>query len=412
LIGFFVNMLVFRGDVRGNPTFSELLRRVRETALNAYAHQDLPFEKLVEELQTERDMSRSPLFQVTFTWQNAPSETLELEGLSLSGVESAGDTVKFEVSLVLEERGGAIVGSMLYNRDLYEAETIRRLLASYERVLQTVVTDAEQRVLEIDLLSEAERRQIVEEWNETRREYRSAVTLPRLFKAQAARSGEAVALVFEGEQLSYAELDRRSNQLAHHLISLGVSPDSLVAVCLDRSLELFIALLAILKAGAAYLPLDPSYPLARLSFMLADSGSPLLLTTEALADELPAQWTAPLLLDADWELIAQNPDEPLPEMVVAADQLAYVMYTSGSTGTPKGVAVTHGGVLRLVTSPNYVRPIPSRSAFSIRHLLISNSIGARINSHSTLSRWGSRRTRSWPSASSVLWNCSWRCLPS
>ena len=162
-------------------------------------------------------------------------------------------------------------------------------------------------------------------------------------------------MVFEGEQLTYAELDRRSNQLAHHLLSLGVTPDSLVAVCLDRSLELFVALLAILKAGAAYLPLDPSYPLARLSFMLADAGSPLLLTTEALADELPAQWTAPLLLDADWDLIALNPDEALPETVVSADQLAYVMYTSGSTGTPKGVAVTHRAVVRLVTAPNYVR---------------------------------------------------------
>ena len=169
--------------------------------------------------------------------------------------------------------------------------TIGRLVASYERVLQAVVADAEQRVLRLDLLSEAERQQIVEGWNETRREHRGAVTLHQLFKAQAARSGEAVALVFEGEQLSYAELDRRSNQLAHHLVSLGVSPDSLVAVCLDRSLELFIALLGILKAGAAYLPLDPSYPLARLSFMLADAGSPLLLTTEALADELPTQWT-------------------------------------------------------------------------------------------------------------------------
>src|SRR6185503_16777531 len=220
---------------------------------------------------------------------------------------------------------------------------------------QAVIADAEQRVLQIELLSEAERQQIVAGWNDTSREYPGPLTLPRLFEAQTARRREAVALVFEGQQLSYAELDRRSNQLAHHLLSLGVSPDSLVAVCLDRSPELFIALLAILKAGAAYLPLDPSYPLARLSLMLADAGAPLLLTTETLADELPTQWTPPLLLDADWDLIALNSDEPLPETVVAADQLAYVMYTSGSTGTPKGVAVTHGGVLRLVTSPNYVR---------------------------------------------------------
>ena len=379
LIGFFVNTLVLRGDVRGNPSFRELLRRVRETALAAYAHQDLPFEKLVEELQPERDMSRSPLFQVTFTWQNTPSEALELEGLSLSTVESAGDTVKFEMSLVLGERGGEIVGAMAYNRDLFEATTIERFMASYARVLQAVVTDAEQRVLEIELLSEAERRQIVEGWNETRIEHRGAVTLHRLFEAQAARTGEAVALVFEGEQLSYAELDRRSNQLAHHLLSLGVSPDSLVAVCLDRSLELFIALLGVLKAGAAYLPLDPSYPLARLSFMLADAGSPLLLTTESLADELPAQWTLPLLLDADWDAIALNPDEPLPEMPVASDQLAYVMYTSGSTGTPKGVAVTHSGVVRLVTSPNYVHLDAAQTLLQLAPLTFDAS---------TLEVWG------------------------
>jgi non-ribosomal peptide synthetase component F len=191
-----------------------------------------------------------------------------------------------------------------------------------------------------------------------------------------------VALVFEGEQLSYAELDRRSNQLAHHLVSRGVSPDSLVAVCLDRSLELFVALLGILKAGAAYLPLDLSYPLARLSFMLADAGSPLLLTTEALADELPTQWTPPVLLDTDWNVIALNTDEALPETVVAADQLAYVMYTSGSTGTPKGVAVTHGSVVRLVTSPNYVRLDQDQTLLQLAPLTFDAS---------TLEVWGANR---------------------
>jgi non-ribosomal peptide synthetase component F len=299
---------------------------VRETALGAYAHQDLPFEKLVEELEPDRDMSRSPLFQVVFTWQNAPSEALQLEGLSLNEMESAGEIAKFELLLGLEEIGEVVVGNINYNCDLYEAATIDRLVASYERVLQAVVADAEQRVLEIELLSAAERQQIVAGWNETRREYGDAVTLPQLFAAQAARRGEAVAVVFGGEQLTYAELDRRSNQLAHHLLSLGVTPDTLVAVCLERSLELFVALLAILKAGAAYLPLDPSYPLARLSFMLADAGATLLLTTERLVGDLP---TPPMLLDSDWDLIALNPDEALAETVVSADQLAGVMYTSG-----------------------------------------------------------------------------------
>jgi non-ribosomal peptide synthetase component F len=200
---------VMRGDVRGNPSFLELLRRVRETTLGAYAHQDLPFEKLVEELQPDRDMSRSPLFQVTFTWQNAPGGAWQLEGLSLSTVESANETAKFEMTLALQERGDVIVGGLEYNPDLYEPATISRMVESYERVLQAVVADAEQRVLEIELLSEAERQQIVAGWNGTRREYGGAVTIHQMFAVQAARRGEAVAVVFGGEQLTYAELDRR-----------------------------------------------------------------------------------------------------------------------------------------------------------------------------------------------------------
>ena len=263
LIGFFVNTLVLRGDVRGNPTFRELLRRVRETALGAYAHQDLPFEKLVEELQPERDMSRSPLFQVMFVLQNAPGEALELEGLSLSGVESAGDTVKFELMLGLEEVEGMVVGGINYNRDLYEAETIGRLVASYERVLQAVVADAEQRVLEIELLSEAERRQIIEGWNETAAAYPRELTLSELFEAQAARTPEAAALRFEETTLSYRELNERANQLARYLQRSGVGPEVLVGILMHRSVEMIVAVLGILKAGGAYVPLDPSYPLER-----------------------------------------------------------------------------------------------------------------------------------------------------
>jgi acyl carrier protein len=205
LIGCFVNTLVLRGDVRGNPTFGELLRRVRETALGAYAHQDLPFEKLVEELQPKRDLSRSPLIQVWFV-QNIPIEVLELEGLRLNAVESAGKTARFELSLGFEERNGMIVGGVDYNLDLFEAETIGRLVTSYERILQAVVADAEQRVLEIELLSAEERQQIVEGWNETRREYRGAVTLQQLFEEQAQRSGEVVATVFEGLEEPIANL--------------------------------------------------------------------------------------------------------------------------------------------------------------------------------------------------------------
>jgi non-ribosomal peptide synthetase component F/acyl carrier protein len=214
LIGCFVNTLVLRGDLRGNPTFGELLRRVRETALGAYAHQDLPFEKLVEELQPERDMSRSPLFQVWFV-QNAPVEALELEELRLTLMEGTGETVRFELALGFQERAGMIIGGIEYNHDLYEAETIERMAESYERILRAMVADPQQRVLEVELLSEAERQQIVNGWNDTRREYSGAETLHQLFEAQAQRSEEAMAVVYDGVEVTYGELNRRANQLAH-----------------------------------------------------------------------------------------------------------------------------------------------------------------------------------------------------
>ena len=354
LIGFFVNLLVMRADMAGNPNFNELLHRVRETALGAYAHQDLPFEKLVEELQPERDMSRAPLFQATFVLQNTPEQELELPGLSLSAEPVNYSIVKYDLSFDVGEIDGRIAGALGYNIDLFDAHTIQRLTQHFENLLTGILQQPHVPISQLSILSAPELDQLLYSFNDT------VAPLPQmsihaLFQQHVLRAPDAVALSFLDRTLTYLELDCRSNQLAHHLVSLGVSRDSIVAVCLDRSLELFIALLAILKAGAAYLPLVPSYPLARLSFMLADAGSPLLLTTESLADELPAQWTLPLLLDADWDLIALNTDEALPEMVVAANQLAYVMYTSGSTGTPKGVAVTHGGVLRLVTEPNYVR---------------------------------------------------------
>ena len=241
-----------------------------------------------------------------------------------------------------------------YNPNTLNEFSAARLTQHFENLLIGILQQPQLPISQLSILSALELDQLLYSFNDT------AAPLPctsihALFQQQALRAPDAFALSFLDASLTYFELDRRSNQLAHHLVSLGVSPDSLVAVCLDRSLELFVALLAILKAGAAYLPLDPSYPLARLSLMLAEAGSPLLLTSEALAAELPTQWMLPVLLDAHWDVIALNPAEPLRETVVAAEQLAYVMYTSSSTGTPKGVAVTHGGVLRLVSSPNYVR---------------------------------------------------------
>ena len=342
LIGFFVNTLVLRGDVRGNPSFSELLRRVRETALGAYAHQDLPFEKLVEELQPERDMSRSPLFQVMFVLQNAPGEALELEGLSLSGVEGAGETARFELTLGLQEDGGrVIVGGMEYNVDLFKAETMGRLVESYERVLQAVVADTEQRVLEIDLLSEEERRQILEGWNDTVREYRSAGGMHRLFEAQVECTPAATALVFGNQRLSYVELNERANRLAHYLRELGVAAEDRVGILMERSPVMVVSLLGVLKAGCCYVPLDPQYPRERLEFMQADAGVCVLLTTEGLAEicgvEQSEQLRVVYVEGVEQEACSENLN-----VAVSEQQLAYLIYTSGSTGVPKGVAITHG----------------------------------------------------------------------
>ncbi|HEV7398617.1 MAG TPA: amino acid adenylation domain-containing protein [Pyrinomonadaceae bacterium] len=342
LIGCFVNTLVLRGDLRGNPTFGELLRRVRETALGAYAHQDLPFEKLVEELQPERDMSRSPLFQVWIV-QYTPVEALEVEGLRLTRVEGADQTVRFELSLGFQERGGMIIAEVEYNRDLYEAETIERMVESYERILRAVVADPEQRVWELELLSEAERQQIVEGWNETKREYSGAETLHQLFEAQAQRSENAVAVVYDGVEVSYGELNRRANQLAHYLRAQEVAVEDVVGVLMERSVEMVVALLGILKAGGAYLPLDPVYPEERLRYMVRDSGMRVVLTQGRLWRETQQEIEHVLLLDEEWEKVARESAEPV-ESGVGPEHLAYVIYTSGSTGTPKGAMNTHGGI--------------------------------------------------------------------
>jgi amino acid adenylation domain-containing protein len=349
LIGFFVNTLVLRGDVRGNPSFGELLRRVRETALGAYAHQDLPFEKLVEELQPERDMSRSPLFQVMFILQNAPGEALELEGLSLSGVETAGETAKFELTLALQEQGGVIVGGVEYNLDLFEAETIGRLMASYEQVLQAVVEDAEQRVFEIELLSEAERRLLVEEWNDTKTEYPCETCIHELFASQVANTPSQVAIVHDGEQLSYAELNARANQLAHHLRASGVKPGSPVGICIPPSIDMVVGLLGILKAGAAYIPLDPSYPRPRLRVILNDIDAPFLVTQTELLDTLPDHSAHTICLDVERQAIsARSTDEPGVD--ISAMSPAYIIFTSGSTGQPKGVQISHRAVVNFLTA--------------------------------------------------------------
>ncbi len=362
LIGFFVNTLVMRADLRGDPSFCELLDRVRRTALDAYAHQDLPFELLVDKLAPERDRSRTPLFQVAFGLQNVPMPRLELPEVTPEPQELDPGTAKFDLTLNLEETEDALGGWWEYSTELFDAATIVRMAGHYLRLLEGIVERGERRLGELPLLGEGERQQLLVEWNDTRSEFPRETSIPQLVELRAERMPDAVAVVFDSassdpglpdERLSYRELNRQANQLAHRLRSLGVGPDVLVGICLERSVRTVVGILGILKAGGAYLPLDPSYPAERLAFMLEDAGAPVLITDARLAATLPATIAEGgveiVCLDRDAPEIARHSDRnPESVAMVGAENLAYVIYTSGSTGRPKGTELAHAGLLNLL----------------------------------------------------------------
>ncbi len=343
IIGFFVNMLVIRTSFSGNPTFRELLERVREVTLGAYAHQDLPFEQLVGALQPERDLSRNPLFQVNFAFQNTPWQKLELPGLTLTPLEMDAAITRFDMTLSMEETPQGLRGSLVYSTDLFAANTIRRLIGHFKTLLQGIVEQPEQRVSDSPLLTEAEQEQLIVAWNHPVQDYPPPLTIHQLFEAQVERTPDAVAVVFDNQQLTYRELNRKANQLAHHLQSFGIGPEVLVGICIERSLEMVVGLLGILKSGGAYVPLDPNYPKERLSLILDDTLVPVLLTQQALTERLPVTWATVICLDTGWAEIAAGGDEN-SESEAGADNLAYVIYTSGSTGKPKGAMLPHAGV--------------------------------------------------------------------
>jgi aspartate racemase len=309
LIGFFVNTLALRTYLSGNPSFQELLGRVREVALGAYAHQDLPFEKLVEELQPERDRSRTPLFQVMFVLQNTPTSALELPGLTVNSLNIDSGTAKFDLTLFMIETAQGLRASLEYNTDLFNVATITRMLGNFQTLLEGIVANPQQRLSDLPLLTAAEQHQLLVEWNKTTKEYPQDKCIHQLFEAQVEQAPNAVAVVFEGEQLTYRELNARANQLAHYLQVLGVGPEVLVGICVERSLEMLVGLLGILKAGGAYVPLDPMYPLERLAFMLEDASVSVLLTQARLVESLPQHQAPVVCLDGDWELIAQYGEE-------------------------------------------------------------------------------------------------------
>ena len=343
LIGFFANVLVLRTRVSANVTFRELLHQVHEVSLEAHAHQDVSFEKLVEALQPERNMSYSPLFQVMFAFLNAGQTVLEIPGLKMSGYNAVREAAKYDLLLGVMDLGERLSISLEYSTDLFETATIERVLSHFRTLLESVVIDPAQHLIDIPLLQQSEREQIVVDWNDTAAGYDKDLCIHQLFERQVDERPEAVALVCEQQQVSYRELDERANQLGHYLKREGVGPDTVVAVCLERTIEMVVTLLGILKAGGAYLPLDASYPAERLRYMLADSEAKLLLT-ETKSGELFGESQGALYVDRLAEQMTGESRERM-QTAVEGDQLAYVIYTSGSTGQPKGVMVTQRGLV-------------------------------------------------------------------
>jgi len=339
LIGFFVNTLVMRTRLEGVESFRELLPQVRETALAAYNHQDLPFEQLVEALRPERNLSHSPLFQVMFALQNAPAETPALDGLDVDVREVETGTAKFDLNLSLTDDEDGLTAKFEYNTDLFDAATVRRMAANFETLLAAAAQDPDARVAELPLLAEAEHRQL-REWNATGRDYPSGACLHQLFEAQAELTPDTTALIFEHERLTYRELNERANRLAHHLVALGVGPESRVGVLLGRRTELLVSLLAVMKAGGCYVPLDPAYPRERLAFMLVDAAAKVLLTSGDLSETVPAGNAHLLRLEHAHAEISRRP-ATTPRCEATPRNLAYLIYTSGSTGRPKAVSIEH-----------------------------------------------------------------------
>jgi len=354
LIGFFVNTLALRLDLSASPTVREMLGRVRERALEAQHHQDIPFEQVVELARPARSLAHTPLFQVMLAWQSAPGGALALPGVEAAvmggGAEQA--STQFDLALSLWESGGRIVGEMRYATALYERATVERSLGYLRRVLEGMAAGPGRRIGELEMLSEAERRRVVEEWNATEAPYPRDACVHELFERQVERAPDAVAVSFEDEALSYAELDRRANRLAHHLRALGVGPDARVGICVEPGPEMVAGVLGVLKAGGAYVPLDPAYPEDRLVHMLRDSAPAVLLTQGSLAGRFAGVDPPALYLDAREPAWAGAPEtSPARESVgLTPGHLAYVVYTSGSTGRPRGVMVAHRGVCNLAVA--------------------------------------------------------------
>jgi amino acid adenylation domain-containing protein/FkbM family methyltransferase len=356
LIGFFANNLALRINLSENPTFPELLTRVKEVALEAYEHQDLPFEKLVEELNPQRNLSHNPIFQVVFALQNVPEGNLKLEDLEIKEIQTKVKTAKFDLSLVITEKDRQLNCVWQYNTDLFFPDSIERMIGHWQILLEGIINNPNQKISYLPLLTEAEKQQILVDWNKTEANYPKDKCIHQLFEEQVAKTPDNIAVVFEEQQLTYRQLNEKANQLGHYLRKLGIKAETLVAICVERSLEMIIGILGILKAGGAYLPVDPHYPQKRISYILEDSGVKVLLTQNSLRESFRNNQEKIVCLDKDWAVIEQSSKDYL-DIRTSSHNLAYVIYTSGSTGKPKGVAVEHQQIV------NYLYAVLERFEF-------------------------------------------------
>ncbi len=332
---------------------------MRDVALHAYTHQEVPFEKLVEALQPERDLSRNPLFQVMFQLRNLPPMATEVQGLMVEEHEFDRGAAMVDLAVDVSDHPHGLSCVFEYNTDLFEAATIRRFGAHFQTLLAGIVANPNQPIAHLPLLTESEQRQVLVTWNATQAEYPTDTCIQTLFEAQVVRTPEAIAVVYEDQSLTYDTLNRRANQVAHYLRRLGVGPEVLVGLCVERSLEMLVGLLGILKAGGAYVPLDPAYPTERLDCMIEDSQLSIVLTQQRLRPLLSGHRVRLIALDADWDVLACESADNLCSGVTAK-HLAYVIYTSGSTGIPKGVMIEHQSLVNYIEAASAVFAIEPR----------------------------------------------------
>ena len=380
LSGFFVNMLALRNEVNGESSFKDLLKQVKKTTLSAYDHQDVPFEKVVEAVVKERDISRSPLFQVLFSFQNTPEiEEIKMRDIEISRESSVQNTSKFELTFNISETAKGVFGSVEYRTDLYEKQTILRMISHFKELLNSVANSPDKSIDLLKMMSDSEEDQIISLFNGTESEYPKEKSVIDLFKDQAAETPDNIALVFEDKKITYAELDVRSDQLANYLKAKGIKEKSLVPVCLDRSSDLLIAIIGILKAGCAYVPLDPEYPEDRVRFMLKETGSSIIISSNECVKKMSSLNDFNIIeIDSDRDKISLQPSGNL-QSEIKPDDTAYVIYTSGSTGKPKGVMVSHKNIVSLVKNAGYV-------SFTEKEILLST--GSPSFDATTFEYWG------------------------